>query len=247
MVALTVSKRWWRKSNIWVIILLNATTFFKQSLTGKWDKETQGRSREGEKQKEDWGKAGEREQAVLAGPWLCARPQLFMRQCTCQELTDKHNSKAERKSNSASVGNAHNAPGGTHLGPFLCCSRINREQGYLSAAWFSSRARSCWNSLCLFVFPPLYLLASFLAVMLVPVGSIFSWLISLLYQSLDFSELAIMPSVLPTLVHCLFFAGPQHVYINYGWGLSPRVLKVNGWLQTSILILFKFIDYCLTV
>lgn len=62
-------------------------------------------------------------------------------------------------------GHAHNAPGGTHLDPFLCCSRINREQGYLSAAWFSSRAKSCWNSLCLFfVFffsPPLYLLASF--------------------------------------------------------------------------------------
>lgn len=109
------------------------------------------RSREGEtEQREDWGKAKEREQAVLAGPWLRARPQLFMRQCTCQEPTDKHNSKAERKSNSASVGNAHNAPGGTHLGAFLCCSWINREQGYLSTAWFSSRAKSSWNSLSLF-------------------------------------------------------------------------------------------------
>lgn len=116
------------------------------------------------RQREGWGRGREEkgvpresegEQAVLAGPWLRARPQLFMRQCTCQEPTDKHNSKAERKSNSASMGNAHNAPGGTHLGPFLCCFQINREQGYLSTAWFSSRAKSCWNHLCLsWGFPP---------------------------------------------------------------------------------------------
>lgn len=151
-----------------------------------------------ERKKEDWGKAKEREQAVLAGPWLRARPQLFMRQCTCQEPTDKHNSKAERKSNSASMGNAHNAPGGTHLGAFLCCSRINREQGYLSTAWFSSRAKSCWNSLCLFGFFSPHFIYSllFLAEILVPVGSIFSWLISPLFRSLYFSELAIMPLVL---------------------------------------------------
>lgn len=171
------------------------------SVESSWKESETKRLREGwergRKEKEDWGKVKEREQAVLAGPWLRARPQLFMRQCTCQELTDKHNSKAERKSNSASMGNAHNAPGGTHLGPFLCCSRINREQGYLSTAWFSSRANSCWNSFCLFVFfPPLYLLASFLAEMLVPVGSIFSWLISPLFHSLYFSQLAIMPLVL---------------------------------------------------
>lgn len=70
----------------------------------------------------------EGEWVVLAGPWLCASPQLFMRQCTCQEPTDKHNSKAERKSNSASMGNAHNAPGETPLGPFLCCPLINRTR-----------------------------------------------------------------------------------------------------------------------
>lgn len=117
----------------------------------------------GRKKKEDWGKVREWKQAVLAGPWLRARPQLFMRQCTCQEPTDKHNSKAERESNSASMGNAHNAPGGTHLGPFLCCSQINREQGYLSTAWFSSRAKSCWNSLCLFApTPPALFTCSFL-------------------------------------------------------------------------------------
>lgn len=117
------------------------------------------RQRQGwERGREEKGvpRESEGEQAVLAGPWLRARPQLFMRQCTCQEPTDKHNSKAERKSNSASMGNAHNAPGGTHLGPFLCCFQINREQGYLSTAWFSSRAKSCWNHLCLSgVLPPL--------------------------------------------------------------------------------------------
>lgn len=134
--------------------------------------ERKRRQREGwERGREEKGvpRESEGEQAVLAGPWLRARPQLFMRQCTCQEPTDKHNSKAERKSNSASVGNAHNAPGGTHLGPFLCCFQINREQGYLSTAWFSSRAKSCWNHLCLCVWgffcPPssLYLLAPFSA------------------------------------------------------------------------------------
>lgn len=177
----------------------------KDQLKGKWDKETWGGLREGERERKkrelresEKEKEWEREQAVLAGPWLRARPQLFMRQCTCQELADKHNSKAERKSNSASVGNAHNAPGGTHLGPFLCCSRINREQAYLSTAWFSSRAKRCWNSLCLFVFfPPYFIyLPLFLAEMLVPVGSIFSWLISPLFRSLYFSETAIMPLVL---------------------------------------------------
>lgn len=40
-----------------------------------------------------------------------------------------------------------------------------------------------------------------------------------------------MSSVLP------LFAGPQHVYINYCRGLSPQLLEVSGWLQTSILIL----------
>lgn len=148
------------------------------------------------RQREGFEKLKAREQALLAGPWLRARPQLFMRQCTCQEPTDKHNSKSERKSNSASTGNVHNAPGGTHLGPFLCCSRINREQGYLSTAWFSSRAKSCWNSLCLFVFfPPHPYLLAFLAEMLVPVGSSFSWLITPLFLSLYFYELAIMPLV----------------------------------------------------
>lgn len=119
--------------------------------------ERKRRQREGwEKGREEKGvpRESEGEQAVLAGPWLRARPQLFMRQCTCQEPTDKHNSKAERKSNSASVSSAHNAPGGTHLGPFRCCFQINREQGYLSTAWFSSRVKSCWNHLCLCVFPP---------------------------------------------------------------------------------------------
>lgn len=123
-------------------------------------------------------------QAVLAGPWLRARPQLFMRQCTCQEPTDKHNGKAERKSNSASMGDAHNAPGGTHLGPSLCCFQINREQGYLSTAWFSSRARSCWNHLCLSSPPPLYLSVPFPVEILAPVDSIFSRLITSPFHSL---------------------------------------------------------------
>lgn len=109
----------------------------KQSSTGKW----------------------RREWVVLAGPWLCASSQLFMRQCTCQEPTDKHNSKAERKSNSASMGNAHNSPGETPFCPFLCCPLINREQGYLIAAWFSSRAKSWWNHLCC---PPTHFIYLFL-------------------------------------------------------------------------------------
>lgn len=114
-------------------------------------------------------------------------------------------------------GHAHNAPGGTHLDPFLCCSRINREQGYLSAAWFSSRAKSCWNSLCLFfVFfflTPSLFTRFLLAGLLVPVGSAFSWLISRLFGSLYVSNWAFMPIMLVKST----VAGPQHVSINYGW------------------------------
>lgn len=193
--------------NLFLLKFTKCHAIFKTKTAKDWLLNPAERQSETKRLREGWqrgrnkrrteGKQKRERATVLAGPWLRARPQLFMRQCTCQELTDKHNCKAERKSNSASVGNAHNAPGGTHLGPFLCCSRINREQGYLSTAWFSSRAKSCWNSLCLFVplthFIYLFL---FLAAMLVPVGSIFSWLISLLFRSLYFSELAIMPLVL---------------------------------------------------
>lgn len=56
-----------------------------------------------------------------------------------------------------------------------------------------------------------YLLASFffLAEMLMPVGSVFSWLISSLFHSIYFSQLAMMPFV--SLSPMSFFAGPRHV------------------------------------
>lgn len=177
----------------------------KDQLKGKWDKETWGGVREGERERKKkrtegkWERERVRERASSACWTLTACEASIIHAAV-------HMSRARRQAQQQGRAQIKQRIRGQ------CPQCTWRNTPRPISLLFSDKQRTSLPEHCLILlksqemlkqslfvcfFPPYFIyLPLFLAEMLVPVGSIFSWLISPLFRSLYFSETAIMPLVL---------------------------------------------------